>query len=117
MYKRHILGRRGEAVAVKYLRNKGYSILEKNFMCRQGEIDIIAKEKDYIVFIEIKSRTNMKYGLPSEAVTKEKIKHILKSANYYLYINNLENVNVRVDVIEEYIEKNKYYINHIKQVL
>ena len=117
MYKRHILGRRGEVVAVKYLRNKGYSILEKNFMCRQGEIDIIAKEKDYIVFIEIKSRTNMKYGLPSEAVTKEKIKHILKSANYYLYINNLENVNVRVDVIEVYIEKNKYYINHIKQVL
>ncbi len=117
MYQRHILGRKGEDLAVEYLKNKGYFILERNFICRQGEIDIIAIDKDYIVFIEIKSRTNTEYGLPSEAVTEEKIKHILKSASYYLHIKGLENVNVRIDAIEVYIKGNEHYINHIEQIV
>ena len=62
MYERHVLGKRGEDEATKYLKNKGYKILERNFMCKQGEIDIIALDKDYIVFVEIKSRTNDKYA-------------------------------------------------------
>lgn len=117
IYKRHILGKKGEDVAVKYLEKKGYTILERNFMCKQGEIDVIALDKEYVVFIEIKSRTNMEYGLPSEAVTKRKLKHILKVATYYLYIRNLENENVRIDAIEVYAKEGKYYINHIKQIV
>ena len=69
MYQRHILGIKGEDIAVKYLEEKGYNILERNFICRQGEIDVIALDKNYIVFIQIKSRTSTEYGLPSEAVT------------------------------------------------
>ena len=117
MYERHILGKNGEKVALEYLEEQGYLILEKNFSCRQGEIDIIARDKDYIVFFEIKSRTSRKYGLPSEAVTKEKIKHILKTASYYLYKHHLENANTRVDVIEVYVRASHYKINHIKQIL
>ncbi len=117
MYKRHILGKRGEELAVEYLKDKGYKILERNFMCKQGEIDIIAKDKDYVVFIEIKSRTNTKYGFPLEAITEEKLKHILLSASYYLHIKNLENNNVRIDAIEVYIKEEKYYVNHIKQIV
>ena len=117
MYQKHISGKFGEDEAAKYLENKGYKILDRNFYCKRGEIDIIALDKKEIVFIEIKSRTNGEYGLPSEAVTKEKIKHILKTAEYYLYIRNLENEPVRIDVIEIFIQNRQIKINHLKQVI
>jgi len=84
MYLRHVLGKEGEDEAVKYLEKKGYRIIERNFLCRQGEIDIIALDKEYIVFVEIKTRTNTEYGLPSESVTEKKIKHMKKAIQYYL---------------------------------
>ena len=117
MYERHILGKNGEKVALEYLEKQGYTILERNFACRQGEIDIIALDGDYIVFFEIKSRTNIEYGLPSESVTERKIKHILKAASYYLYKHHLENANTRIDVIEVYVKGKSYKINHLKQIL
>lgn len=117
MYKRHIIGKFGEAQVEKYLLKKNYTILNKNFRCNRGEIDIIALDKKQIVFIEVKSRTNTKYGLPSESVTKQKLKHIYKTAEYYLYLNKLEKENTRIDVIELYIENEKFIINHIKQVM
>ena len=117
MYERHLLGRNGEKAAFKYLEKQGYIILEKNFSCRQGEIDIIALDNDYIVFFEIKSRTNIEYGLPAESVTERKLKHILKTASYYLYKHHLENANIRIDVIEVYVKQGNYTINHIKQIL
>lgn len=117
MYERHVLGRNGEDEAVKYLEKIGYKIIERNFLCRQGEIDIIALEGDYIVFLEIKSRTSNEYGLPSEAVTEKKLKHMIKAIQYYLYKRNLENENIRIDAIEVYVQNNKYNINHIKQII
>lgn len=117
MYKRHVLGREGENVAVEYLRKEGYKILERNFSCRQGEIDAIVLDEQYIVFIEIKSRTSIEYGLPSEAVTKRKLEHMIKTIKYYLHIRNLENENIRIDVIEVYVKEGKYQINHIKQIV
>lgn len=117
MYQRHIVGKNGEDEAVEYLKSKGYYILERNFMCMQGEIDVIAVDKNYIVFVEIKSRTNMEYGLPSESVTRKKLKHILRAAQYYLYIKNFENQDIRIDVIEVYLKENKYYFNHLKQIV
>jgi len=117
MYARHIIGQRGEDEATRYLEQKGYKIIERNFLCRQGEIDIIALDKNYIVFIEIKARTSNEYGLPSESVTERKKKHMLKSIEYYLYKRNLENENIRIDVIEVYVKEDKYFINHIKQII
>lgn len=117
MYERHVLGKEGENVAVNYLNEKGYKVIERNFYCRQGEIDAIALDGKYIVFIEIKSRTNTEYGLPSEAVTKRKLEHMIKAIKYYLYIKKWENENIRIDVIEVYVKENKYYINHIKQIV
>ena len=70
-----------------------------------------------MVFVEIKSRTSTEYGLPSEAVTKTKINHMMKTAEYYLYIRHLENENIRFDVVEVYVKDEKYYINHIKQII
>ena len=111
------IGRFGEDEAEKYLKQKGYKILERNFKCKRGEIDIIALDKDEIVFIEIKARISLKYGLPSEAVTKYKLKHIYKTAEYYLYIRNLGKERVRIDVIEVYIKNKRVIINHLKQVV
>lgn len=117
MYERHIIGKKGEEIAVDYLKSIGYTIIERNFLCRQGEIDVIALDNKYIVIIEIKSRTNQEYGLPSEAVTKTKLKHILKTAAYYLHVKKMEDANVRIDVVEVYVKENRYYINHLKQII
>lgn len=117
MYQRHILGKRGEDEAAKYLKSKNYRIIERNFTCKQGEIDIIATDGEYLVFVEIKARTSNEYGLPSESVTQTKIKHMLKAIRYYLYKRNLENEDIRIDVIEIYVRGDKYYINHIKQII
>lgn len=117
MYINQEIGKLGEDIAVNYLKQKGYKILDRNFECRQGEIDIIATDKNEIVFIEVKTRTSNKYGTPSEAVNKIKQKHMLQTIKYYLYIRNLSDEFVRIDVIEVYIKDNVYKVNHIKKAL
>lgn len=117
MYQRHETGRIGEDIAVEYLRQIGYQIIEKNFECKQGEIDIIAIDKEELVFVEVKTRTGEIYGTPREAVDKIKKKHIYKSAEYYIYLKHLENRPIRIDVIEVYKRKEKYVLNHIKQAI
>lgn len=117
MYKRHIIGKLGENLAIKYLKQIGYKVIERNFECRQGEIDIIALDKNEIIFIEVKTRTNIKFGNPIEAVNEIKQKHLLKAVKYYLYSRNLENKFVRIDVIEIYLYNHKCKINHIKQII
>lgn len=115
MYIKKETGNLGENIAEHYLKQRGYIILDKNFECRQGEIDIIAKDRKEIVFIEVKTRTSSKYGAPSEAVNKIKQKHMLQAIKYYLYIRNLSEEFIRIDVIEVYIKDNVYKVNHIKQ--
>ena len=112
-------GKIGEDIACKYLLKNNYRIIQRNFYFRGGEIDIIAfdEEKDEIVFIEVKTRANKMYGLPSEAVDKSKIKHIIKGIRYYLHLNKLENEFTRVDVLELFYKDDKFYINHLKQVI
>lgn len=78
------LGQQGEEVAVSYLKAHGYKILERNFRCRSGEVDIIAEEKGDLVFVEVKSRSSKQYGNPAEAVTARKQVQISKAALHYL---------------------------------
>ncbi len=115
MYIKKEIGNFGEKIAEQYLKQKGYIILDKNFECRQGEIDIIALDKKEVVFVEVKTRRSNKYGTPSEAVNKIKQKHMLQTIKYYLYIRNLTEEFIRIDVIEVYIKDNEYKVNHIKQ--
>lgn len=117
MYNKQEIGKLGEDLATKYLQKIGYTVIDRNFRCKQGEIDIIAKCKQEIIFIEVKTRTNLNYGEPVEAVTQIKQKHIEKATKYYIYINNLYDSFIRIDIIEVYIKKEKYRINHIKQVM
>ena len=115
MYFKKETGNNGENLACDYLIKKGYTVIEQNFSCKQGEIDIIAKSpSNYIVFIEVKTRKSLKYGMPSEAVTPYKQKHIMLSAKYYIFKNNIYNIDIRFDVIEILKLKNKIYIHQIK---
>lgn len=111
------LGNYGENIAVQFLEKSNYEIIERNFLCKQGEIDIIAKRKHEIVFIEVKTRTNKKYGKPREAVNFVKKEHIWNSAKYYLYINDLFYEYIRFDVIEVCLDNNKVCVNHLKNIM
>ena len=117
MNEKYELGKLGEKIAIDYLKQNGINILIKNFRYRKEEIDVIAKDKNEIVFIEVKARSTLKYGMPIEAVDKRKMQHILNTARYYLYINKLEDCYIRFDVIEIYKVEEKYYVKHHKQVL
>ena len=99
IYNKRTIGNEYEDRAVRYLENCGYVIVERNFYCKQGEVDIIAKDKEYLVFVEVKYRKDTKKGYPSEAVNYCKKKRIIKAAKYYLYKNGYDNQAVRFDVI------------------
>ena len=111
------IGKFGEEVAVRYLIQKDYKIIERNFRCKQGEIDIIAKDKNKLVFVEVKTRSNLNYGTPAESVNRIKLNHILKTANVYLKLKNIKNIFIRFDVVEVYVLKNRCRVNQIKQIL
>jgi len=117
VYKQEI-GKSGEEIATQYLkREKGYTIIERNFRCKQGEIDIIAIDREEIVFIEVKTRSNQNYGRASEAVNQQKRKHLIKAIQYYIYKRNLEESFIRMDIVEIYMKNKRVTINHIKQAI
>ncbi len=117
MYVSHELGRIGENIIADYITKLGYKVVERNFECNQGEIDIIAKDKGELVFIEVKTRTDISYGEASEAVTNTKKRHLINSIKYYIYKQKLENQPIRIDVAEVYINKGKVKVNYIKQAI
>ncbi|MGA1861650.1 YraN family protein [Deferribacter thermophilus] len=104
------LGKFGENKAAKYLEKQGYQILEKNFKSKYGEIDIIAQKDNQIIFIEVKTRNNKKFGAGFEAVDNRKIEKIIKTANFFITKNNFLDKLIRFDVIS--IDKEK--ITHIE---
>ncbi|OFI07711.1 hypothetical protein CLOACE_00590 [Clostridium acetireducens DSM 10703] len=110
------VGNFGENLAENYLKKCGYIILDRNFKCKIGEIDIIALDKDYITFIEVKSRYSLYYGHPCECIKYNKIKKIYKTAQFYILKKKLFKNKFRFDVIEIILNKNtdNYSINLIK---
>ncbi len=81
---RHTLGRWGEATAARYLEDQGYSIVERGFRCRFGEIDIIVQSSEALVFCEVKTRRRETFGTPQEMVSWSKQKRLIKTAGWYL---------------------------------
>lgn len=100
------LGKLGEGIATRFLKRKGYRILEKNFSSPLGEIDIIARDKDMICFIEVKTRRSTAFGLPEEGVIERKRGHLVRIAQFYLKGRGLIDRNCRFDVISILIDKN-----------
>ncbi len=110
------LGEWGEEQAERYLRKKGYLVVEKNFRCRLGEIDIIAMEGAKLVFIEVKTRKSQSFGLPCEAVNTMKLRHIKLTAAYYMSVNPGCCSDLRLDVIEILQRDSKAYIRHLENI-
>lgn len=98
-FSRADLGERGESIAADFLRRKGYSIVCKNFRCRSGEVDIIARHKGVLVFVEVKTRRSASFGSPAAAVTLRKQHQIAKAALEYLARENLFDTEARFDVV------------------
>ena len=92
-------GKRGEEIAIRHLRQLGYLILERNYRCPLGEIDIVAQDKDTIVFVEVKSRKTEDFGDPELAVGRAKQKKISLLSLYYLNQHNSAPENARFDVV------------------
>lgn len=84
MYAKKKIGFDGESLACRHLERIGYKILERNYLIRGGEIDIVAKVKDLLVFVEVKARHTHEYGLPEESITPWKIRSLKKSASFYI---------------------------------
>lgn len=97
--KRQKLGQEGESIAVRYLKKNGYKILEHNYRTKLGEIDIIAKEKETIVFVEVKARKSYLLGNPKWAVTPKKQRKISMVALFYLKATNQNYASARFDVV------------------
>lgn len=94
------IGTEKEQLAVAYLQAHGYEIITCNFTCRQGELDLIARKNEYLVFVEVKYRNSNRFGKAEEAVTAKKQLRMQKAAQYYLYKANLpQNTPCRFDVV------------------
>ncbi len=94
------IGEQVETLVCSYLKSQGYIILEKNFKSHFGEIDIIARENEYIVFMEVKYRKNVACGYPLEAVNYDKQQKIIKTSLYYIQQNHISlNASYRYDVV------------------
>jgi putative endonuclease len=100
-YKAHHieLGAYGENQACKYLKKKGYQILKKDFRCKIGQIDIIARDGDTLCFIEVKCRSSCSFGQPEEAITWKKKQRIKKIAEYYMLRKRITNTDIRYDAV------------------
>lgn len=94
------LGKYGEMLAERIVAENGYRIVETNFRCKTGEIDIIAQQGNCYHFVEVKTRMGDSYGYPAEAVTKQKQHRIIQAAKCYLHMKQIANVQVQFDVIE-----------------
>lgn len=102
-------GKWGEELAATYLREKGYQIVFQNFYSKYGELDIVAKKRNLLVFIEVKTRTQNCFGTPAEAVDARKRKHMTYAANFFMHRFGFQNVDMRFDVIE-------INLNHLENV-
>ena len=106
-------GIKGEHIAAQYLKNLNYEILVTNWRFIHKEIDIIARDQDCLVIVEVKTRTNALFHDPVEDVTLKKQSFLIQAAEEYLYRNKLE-LDVRFDIIVVFIEQNRTRLEHIK---
>ncbi len=112
--RRQKFGEQGEALAVRYLKKAGYKIIETNYRTQLGEIDIIAKDRGTIVFVEVKSRTSVHFGSPKWAVTPKKQKKISMVALYYLKATNQCEARARFDVVTIISNRDKPQVDIIQ---
>lgn len=109
------IGNNGEDLACEFLIKQGWEIIERNYIYKKSEVDIIAKYQGITIFIEVKLRSSTVFGTPVEYVTEDKVAHIFTAAEAWMVANNSQNQPMRFDVIGILQKKNKAPIfNHIE---
>ncbi|MFC2102143.1 YraN family protein [Bacteroidota bacterium] len=108
----HELGKRGEELAALYLKEKGYKILETNWRFGRNELDLIAEDGNTLVVAEVKTRQSSTFTQPETAVTREKQRSIIRSANAYVRWKR-RNIEVRFDIVSIIIQGDNVTVNHI----
>ena len=106
------LGRFGEQIAKQYLTEKGYIIIDQNYYTRYGEIDLICQKNNITIFVEVKTRTNMAYGYPEDAISKKKKRSLLACAKKYMFYK--KGLSWQIDVVAITLEDNKAKILHLE---
>jgi putative endonuclease len=108
------IGQRGEEMAVSFLKGLNYQILERNYRCKLGEVDIIARDNDTLVFIEVRTRSSLAFGLPQESINRRKRHQISKVALEFILRKKMKNTPARFDVIAISLEPGKEKVDHIR---
>lgn len=96
---KHVLGREGERLAESYLKKKGYKLVQRNYRCRGGEVDLIVLDRRTVVFVEVKTRTDHAFGSPLEAVAPRKQRRMILAAQLFLHEKRLHERDARFDVV------------------
>jgi len=96
---RQEIGKLGEKLAVEFLRKRGYRIRETNFRCREGEIDIVAQQMDFLVFVEVRTKSDLGFGSPEESITQSKKERLVSSALSYISTHKNLPPLQRIDVV------------------
>jgi putative endonuclease len=107
------LGKLGEELAVDFLQQNGYEILETNWVFQKAEIDIIAQKENVLAVVEVKTRSSIEFGLPQDFVKPKKIQLLVKAVNEYVISNDLD-VEIRFDIIAISKEEKEFKIEHIE---
>jgi putative endonuclease len=110
------VGQRGEDAAVDYLLGCGMTVLARNWRCRFGELDVIARDGQTLVFVEVKSRTSRRHGSPGEAITTEKLARLQVLADIYLSQLGQEGLAARIDLVGVFHDVAGQDITHIQAI-
>lgn len=99
MHPKDVLGRQGEQLAVEYLQHAGFRILDRNYRCAEGEIDIVAADRRVLVACEVKTRSGLRYGTPVEAVNRQKLRRLRRLAVHWVIAHGVIFDELRVDIV------------------
>lgn len=105
-------GKKGEELAAKYLEEKGYEIIERNYRWKRFEIDLIVKKEPFLVFVEVKTKTNTSFGQPENDVTDKKARQVMEAAEEYVYETGWKK-EIRFDIMAVVIKGNTIEVEHI----
>ena len=113
MAKHNELGRKGEEAAVNCLKRKGHRVLERNWSFSGYEIDIISEYEEFIVFVEVKTRSSVEWGNPENAVTEQRMRRMIRAASHYLKINHIDKP-ARFDIVTVIGKEQNFEQEHIE---
>ena len=111
---KQLFGKEGEKFAERYLQQKGYKLIERNYRCRGGEVDLIVLDRKVIVFVEVKTRSDHRFGSPLEAVEARKQQKMIQAAQFFLNEKKLHNREARFDVVGISWRGEKPAVEHIE---